>query len=69
MYWVLSYTSPKVILYIAIVGNDIIVNTTSSLAPKTIECETYSLLKAIEIISCQVEVEELENNVPFNYTT
>ena len=68
MHQVLSHASPKVISYIALIGNNIIVDN-SSPTLITIECKTYSLSKVIEIISYQIEVEELKNNIPFNYTT
>jgi hypothetical protein len=68
MHQVLRYASLKVISYIALVGNDIIVDNLSP-TPTTIECETCSLSKAIEIVSRRIEVEELENNVPFDRTT
>ena len=68
MHQVLRHVSPKVISYIALVGNDIIVDNSSPI-PTTIEYETYSLSKVIEIISYWVEVEELENNIPFDCIT
>jgi hypothetical protein len=68
MHRVLGHASPEVISNVASAGNDIIVDN-SSPTPTTIECETCSLSKAIEIVSRRVEVEELENNVPFDHTT
>jgi hypothetical protein len=50
MHQVLGYASPKVIFHVALVGNDIIVDDSSPI-PTTIECETCSLSKVIEIVS------------------
>jgi hypothetical protein len=68
MHQVLRHVSPKVISHIALAGNDITIDD-SSPTPTTIECETCSLSKAIEIVSHRVEVEEPKNNVPFDRTT
>jgi hypothetical protein len=68
MHRVLGHASPEVISHVASAGNDITVDD-SSPTPTTIECETCSLSKATEIVSRRVEVEEPENNVPFDRTT
>jgi hypothetical protein len=68
MHQVLGHASPEVISHIALAGMDLTIDN-SSPTPTTIECETCSLSKAIEIVSHRVEVEELENNVPFDRTT
>ena len=68
MHRVLSHASPEVIAHVALVGNDITIDN-SSPTPTTIECETYALSKATEIVSQRAEVEEPENDVPFDRTT
>ena len=68
MHQVLGYTSPKVIQHIEAAGTDITIDN-SSPALSTIECETCSLSKAIEIVSRRTEVEDQENSVLFDYTT
>ena len=68
MHLVLGHASLEVISHIQAAVDDITIDK-SDLTPSTIECETYSLSKAIEVVSQQSKVEELENGVPFNRTT
>jgi hypothetical protein len=63
---VLGHASPEVISHVA--GNDITIDK-SSPTPSTIECEIYSRLKAIEIVSWWIEVEDQENGIPFDCMT
>ena len=56
------------IAYVATARNDITIDN-SSPALSTIDCETSSLSKAIEVVSRRTELEELENSVLFDRTT
>jgi hypothetical protein len=51
-----------------VTGDDITIDRSSS-TPTTIECETCSVSKATEIVSQRTEVEDLENNEPFDWIT
>jgi hypothetical protein len=66
MHRILRHASPEVIAHIAL--DDITIDN-SSPTPITIECKSYTQSKATEVVSRQIEVEELENNVPFDRTT
>jgi hypothetical protein len=68
MHRVLGHASPEVISHVETAGNDITIDN-SSPTPPTIDCETYSLSKATEIVSRRTEVEEPENGIPFDRTT
>jgi hypothetical protein len=66
MHRILGHASPKVIAYVAL--DDITIDN-SSPTPTTIECESCAQSKATKVVSRRIEVEELENNVPFDRTT
>lgn len=67
MYRVLGHTSLNVILYIKDATVDVTINIVSPIL-STINCKTYSVLKAIEVIFRCIEVNKLKNSILFNRT-
>ena len=59
LHMILGHASPEVIKHVK--GDDITIDHTIP-APSTIKCETYSLSKAIELISRRTNVEFRANN-------
>ena len=68
MHQILRHASLEVISHVANAFANVNINNTSP-APLTINCKTYSLSKATEVISRQTEVNKLENGTLFNKTT
>ncbi len=65
MYKNLAYVSLEVIVHVQKASRDTVVDDTIQV-PNTIQCETYSVSKAIEQISCSIETEDLINGLLFD---
>jgi hypothetical protein len=65
LHYLLAYTSPEIIKYIAKTSVDITVNT-SILCLVTLDYEIYIISKTTIVISCITNSENLTNNKPFD---
>jgi hypothetical protein len=65
LYYLLAYTSPEVIKYIAKASADITIDILV-LYPVTLDYEIYTILKAIIIISRITDSENPTNSKPFD---
>jgi hypothetical protein len=68
MHRVLGHASLDVISRVKDATGDVTIDIASPTL-STINCETYSVLKAIEVISRRTKVDKPENKIPFNRTT
>ena len=65
MHLILGHASPEVIQNVQNASRDVVIDH-SLPAPKTIQCEACSVSKATEIVNRSPEVEEVENDTPFD---
>jgi hypothetical protein len=65
LYYLLAHTSPEVIKHVAKASANITIDT-SVLCPATLDYEVYTVLKAIVVISCIADSENLTNSKLFD---